>query len=225
MNQPVKAYVSWVAAVGSVAIGAAVAQCQFSHPVRFPVFFALAFVASMLKIRFPAVTGTFSCSCLFVVLGIAELDRTEAMLIAIAAAAGQTLLNVRGRATLMQLVFNVAALGISTSAASLIRSLAVAWGANSLLALLSTAAVYYAVNVLIVSGALALLHAKNMERMWHAWIRWTTPAFIAATAAAAGLFLTNPMFHWNASMLFVPAVVVFQVWYRRLLATRFGIGR
>jgi hypothetical protein len=97
-------------------------------------------------------------------------------------------------------------------------------GATPLVGLLCVSVVYYAVNMLVVTGALALLRSQNMERMWTVWIRWTTPAFVAATATAAGLFLTNPMFHWNAAMLFIPAVILFQVWYRRLLATRFRIA-
>src|SRR5438270_9118756 len=109
MKQPVKAYVCWVAAVGSVAIGSALSECQFTHPIRFPIYFALAFLTSIIKIRFEQITGTFSCSSLFVLLAVAELDHTEAMLIAIAAAAGQTLLNVRERPNLVQLVFNIAA--------------------------------------------------------------------------------------------------------------------
>src|SRR5436853_29582 len=109
MTEPVKAYVSWVAAVGSVAIGAAVSECQFTHPTRFPIYFALAVLTSTLKIRFRRMAGTFSSGSLFTIMAIAELDHTEAMLIAIASAAGQTLLNVRKPPEMAQLVFNMAA--------------------------------------------------------------------------------------------------------------------
>ena len=49
--------------------------------------------------------GTFSSGSLFTIMAIAELDHTEAMLIAIASAAGQTLLNVRKPPEMAQLVF------------------------------------------------------------------------------------------------------------------------
>src|SRR5581483_6283341 len=138
---------------------------------------------------FPAVSGTFSCSWLFVILGIAELDRTEAMIIAAGAAAAQTLLNVREKPTMMQLVFNIAALGVSTSAATIIHALAGGCGLGPVPALLLTAAGYYAINALVVTGVLALLHAQNVRRLWVAWMRWTTPAFVVSGAAAAGLFV------------------------------------
>jgi hypothetical protein len=222
MNHPIKAYVSWVAAVGSVAIGAAFAECRFTHPVRFPVYFALAFLASMFKIRLPAISGTFTSSWLFVILAIAELDHTEAMIIAVGAAAGQTLLNVREKPTLFQLVFNIAALGISTSAAMVVKTLAGAFIGNATVVGMCAAATYYAVNVLVVSGVLSLVHAQTINRLWSAWLRWTTPAFLVSAAAAASLILIDPMFHFNTAILFVPAVVLFHIWYRRLLSARLG---
>jgi len=217
MTQAMKAYISWVAAAGSVAIAAAVSECQFSHPVRFPIYFALAVLVAMVKIRFTDVTGTFSCSSLFIILGLAELDITETMLIACGAAAAQTLLNTKDKPNLVQLVFNIATLGVSTSAAALVKKTAEGAGGGPVAAIVCAACCYYVVNTLLVAGILALIRAQTVRRLWRAWLQWTTPAFLASAAAAVALFTSNPMFHWGPTLLFIPAAVAFQIWYRRLI--------
>lgn len=220
MTQPVKAYVSWVAAVGSVAIGAAISECQFTHPVRFPIYFALAFLTSMIKIRFSRLSGTLSCSSLFAILAIVELDHTEAMLISIGAAAGQTLLNVRERPHLAQLVFNIAACGISTAAATGAKAVAMWSGAGPVPAACVAAVVFYAVNTLVTAAVLALLHGQTVRRVWRVWLHWTMPAFLVSGGAGVALFALNPQFQWRPPLLLIPATVLFQLWYRRAVVPR-----
>jgi hypothetical protein len=125
---------------------------------------------------------------------------------------------------MMQLVFNIAALGVSTSAATIIHALAGACGLGPVPALLLTAVGYYAINALVVTGVLALLHAQTVRRLWVAWMRWTTPAFLVSGAAAAGLFVIDPLFHGSAAMLLIPAVILFQLWYRRVLSRISGVA-
>jgi len=220
MSQSVKAYICWVSAAGSVALAAALSEWRFSHPVRFPIYFALAVLTAMVKIRFPRIGGTFASNSLFVILGLAELDITETMLIACGAAAGQTLLNVKEKPNPIQLIFNIAAAAVSTSVAALVKKTIEGAGGSPVWSVALAAAVFYLVNTLVVSGVLALLHAQSAQRLWRAWMRWTTPAFIVSAAAAMALFVINPTFHPGLTLLFVPVAIAFQLWYRRLIDAR-----
>jgi len=220
MSSSAKSYICWVVAAGSVAIFAGLSQWQFTHTVRFPIFFALAVLSSMLKIRFPAITASFSSNSLFVILGAVELDPTEAMLIACAAAAAQTLLNTREKPNPVQLGFNIAVLGISTSACIWTASTAASWGAGSALALCCSAVAFYVLNTILVSGIVALTREITMKRIWRAWLCWTTPAFVVSTAAAVALFVNDPAFRWGPALLTVPAAVILQMGYRRLVEAR-----
>lgn len=220
MSSPANAYVSWVAAAGSVAIGAALSEWQFTHTLRFPLYFCLVVLTSMIKIRFPAITVTVSCNSLFVILAAAQLDSTEAMLIACGAAASQTLLNVRNRPNPIQLCFNIAVLGISTSACLWTVSVAKWCGAGGVIALCCSAVVFYALDTVLVSGIVALLRETTVRRVWQVWLRWTTPGFVVSTAAAVALFVGDPAFRWGPALSAIPAALIVMVGYRRLIAAR-----
>ncbi len=220
MTQATKAYISWVAAMGSLAIGAAVSECQFTHPVRFPIYFALAVLTSVVKFRIPETPGTFSCSSLFAILAVAELDLAEAVIIACGAGAGQTLLNVREKPSPVQLIFNTAALGISTAAAAWVKTIATGFGILPPLVITLTAAGFYAADVLLVAGILKRVQKENGTRTVRMWLLRTVPLFLISAAAAVALFLIDPMFQRGFALLLVPGALALQVCYTRLLVSR-----
>jgi len=222
MTNPAKAYICWVTAAGSVVIVAALSEGQSTHTLQFPIYFALAVLASTIKIRFPAITTTFSSNSLFIILAAVELDATEAMLIACAAAAAQTLLNARERPNAVQLVFNIAVLGISTSASLSAAAIARWCGAGGAIGLCCAAVSFYVFNNLLVAGIVALLRETTVRRVWRAWLLWTTPAFVFSTAAAMALLLSDPRFQWQPALLSIPVAVALQMGYRKLIDARIG---
>ena len=224
MTSSAKSYICWIVALGSVAVFAALSEWQFTHTVRFPVYFALAVVTSTFKMRFPAITVSCSSNSLFIILGAAELDATEAMLVACAAAAAQTLLNTREKPSPVQLGFNMAVLGIATSACIWTSSTLTAWGAASALALFCAGVVFYVLNTILISGIVALTREITMRRIWRAWLCWTTPAFVVSTAAAMALFASDPTFRWRPALLTIPLAVILQMGYRRLVEARIEVS-
>jgi hypothetical protein len=221
MTNSARAYVCWVVAAGSVVIVAALSEGQFTHTARFPLYFALAILASTIKIRFPAITTTFSSNSLFIILAAVELDPTEAMLIACAAAAAQTLLNAREKPNPVQLVFNIAVFGISTSACLSAAAIARWCGAGGAVALCCAAVGFYLFDNLLVSGIVALLRETSVRHIWRAWLLWTTPAFVFSTAAAMVLFISDLRFQWRPALVSIPIAVGLQMGYRKLIDARF----
>ena|SRR5258707_15694708 len=83
---------------------------------RFALFFALAMVASAMKIRLPGFKTTISMNFVFVLIGIALFSLGEVVLIGLGGALVQSLWKSQSRPKPVQVVFNAACLTVCTAA-------------------------------------------------------------------------------------------------------------
>ena len=104
--------------IGSGSLLIAIFLSHGVDPSNLRVFLAysvFALVASMLKVRLPGLNGAISLNFLFVLAAIALFPLTEAVLTACVGALVQCIIWARHRDTLLQLLFNAAALAMSSA--------------------------------------------------------------------------------------------------------------
>src|SRR5260370_13884428 len=94
-----------------------VARCTPENLCRFFLFFALAMVASAMKIRLPGFKTTISINFVLILIGIALFSFGETVLIGLGGALVQSLWKTQTRPKLVQVLFNAACLTVCTAAA------------------------------------------------------------------------------------------------------------
>jgi len=180
MGRATKTYIFGVIGVGGLMLAGALAGWSPTLSGSWMIFTALAVLASVVKLRLPGIEGTYSPSFLFLLYGVAHFSLAEALIAGCAGALAQSLLNAKTRPTLMQVLFNTANVVISLGACFVIgRVWLAAETAHYLPAVMATVAfTWFAVNTVLVSGVLSLLHGKPLGEVCAQWYVWSFPWYL-----------------------------------------------
>ncbi len=216
MSHNSKLYISCVITAGCAVIAMACAQWNSQDPRRFLAYLMLAMVAATLKVRLPGMTGTYSLNFLFILLGVATLSFSEAVLIGAASSIVQCLWNAKQRPSAIQMLFNVANICDSVAVACLAISWAPDRGSQSVLPILLplAAAVYFLVNTFLVSGVLSLTENKPLVKIWWQWFFWSFPYYLAGAEVAALIGIWSLYAGWKLPLLALPPMLVIYAWQR-----------
>jgi hypothetical protein len=148
-----------------LAFGLALWNWASPNPLHFIIYFTLALIASMLKVRLPRITGTYSVSFLFTLVGIVEFTLPETLVASCAGALVQSLWKSKQRPTIIQILFNMANLCLSISLCYLVAHLGLAQGLGvfrpALLALIAALHLWCAVvaaRKTFTAGLRAVVH-------------------------------------------------------------------
>jgi putative nucleotidyltransferase with HDIG domain len=222
---------SWVRSIGARAFIAGMALAAlacfvlaFSHwqstdPIKFACYLIAALLASSLKVGLPGIEGTLSVNFLFTLLGILELSLPETLLIGLASTLGQFYWRPARRLKLVQLVFNVSQVTVSS---------AVAYGAYQLvviyvlhapgpLALLVAAVTHFGCNTWAMSTIIGLTEDKAIPKVWTASYLWSFPYYMVGAAAAGLVNFLNKHIGWQSSLLVLPPIYLMYRSYRLYL--------
>src|SRR5216684_7686494 len=112
-----RAFIAGMALAGALSFALALTHWQSSDPVKFACYLGAALLASSLKVSLPGIEGTLSVNFLFTLLGILELSLPETLLIGLASTLAQFYWRPARRPKLIQLVFNVSQVAVSSTAA------------------------------------------------------------------------------------------------------------
>ena len=190
MPKTAKIYATGMILLGCAAMLVALSRWGSVDPGPLAIYLAATLIASAVKFRLPGLQGTHSACALFILFGVAHFSAPEVMLAGLGSAVVGSLWNAKKRPTLLQVAFNAANVCLSVGACCLVAS-RVFGGATSrpdVMALL--AALYFAINTIIVSGILSLLQGKGLGAVWEAWYLDWFPYYIAG-AALVGLLGTS----------------------------------
>ncbi len=214
MPNQIRCYLGCIIALGSLAIVASLAQWQCSDHQRFTIYFLLALLAGALKVRLPGMTGTYSLTFLFVLIGVEDLTLAETLLIACSSMIVQSIWRAE-RPRAVQVTFNVAAVAISVAIAfPIARSPQIHPFAGDVVVRLSLAAVvYYVTNTLVVSGILALVEAKPLKNIWFQWLRWSFRYYLIGVATAIAFVASSRTVGWTLSLIVLPVMYVEYLWF------------
>ena len=172
---------------------------------------SLACIASTLKVRLPGLHGTISVNFVFILMGIARLSLAETLTLGVIATVVQCFWRSRIKPRFVQVLFNVAALVVSTTAAYATAHM-VPGPANLILALAPAATVFFVLNTGMVSLVLALISDRRVLSVWRQCHLWTFPYYLVGAAIASQVSISGQNANWRLSLLLLPLMYLVY-WY------------
>lgn len=216
MPSSAKAYIAIIAALAVAVLVVAATQWNPTDFQRFVLFFALAMLASAMKIRLPGFKTTISLNFVFVLVGIALFSFGETVLIGLGGALVQSFWKAQTRPRPVQVLFNAACLTVCTAAAFA--------GSHYLLArmrldsfaamMVLGAAVYVVLNTGLVSLVISLAEQRPLRELWSSCYEWTFPYFLVGAAVAGLASFAGRSTTWGAAFLVLPAMYFVYHYYR-----------
>src|SRR3989454_7384681 len=183
-----KAYIATIAALASAVLIVLASRWNPESLGHFVLFFALAMLASAMKIRLPGFKTTISTNFVFILIGIALFSFGETVLVGLGGALVQSLWKTQQRPKLVQVLFNTACLAVCTAVGFWASHGALAvLGLNSLAAMMVLGAcVYVGLNIGLGSLVISLAEGRSLRELWSSCYEWTFPYFLVG-AAVTGL--------------------------------------
>src|SRR3989441_1811064 len=211
-----KAYIAMIAAFASAVLIVAAFRLNPENLGHFVLFFALAMLASAMKIRLPGFKTTISTNFVFILIGIALFSFGETVLVGLGGALVQSLWKTQQRPKLVQVLFNTACLAVCTAVAFWASHSALAMlGLNSLAAMMVLGAcVYVVMNTGLVSLVISLAAGRSLRELWSSCYEWTFPYFLVGAAVAGLASAAGHGANWGVTLLVVPAMYFVYVYYR-----------
>jgi len=217
-----KAYITAIGAFAAVVLGLAAYRWNPENLGRFLLFFALAMVASAMKIRLPGLKTSISLNFVFILIGLALFSFSETVLIGLGGALVQSLWRPLNRPKAVQVFFNCACLTVCTAAAFWAsHALPAMLGSSSAAAMMTVGAcVYVVLNTGMVSLVISLAEGQSLKQLWPQCYEWTFPYFLVGAAVAGLASAAGQGRNLAVTLLVVPAMYFVYVYYRqRILRT------
>jgi hypothetical protein len=211
-----KAYIAMIATVAAAVLTVVASRWNPESVGRFLLFFALAMLASAMKIRLPGFKTTISINFVFVLISIALFSFSETVLIGLGGALVQSLWKTQTRPKLVGLLFNAACLTVCTAVAFWASHGALAMlGLNSLAAMMVLGAcVYMVLNTGLVSLVISLAEGRSLKDLWSSCYEWTFPYFFVGAAVAGLASVASHGTNLGVALLVVPSMYFVYVYYR-----------
>ncbi|HXI43498.1 MAG TPA: hypothetical protein VNH18_30670 [Bryobacteraceae bacterium] len=210
-----KRYAYGVIAAGGLVCAVAVWNWASPNPLHFIIYFTLALIASMLKVRLPRITGTYSVSFLFTLVGIVEFTLPETLVASCAGALVQSLWKSKQRPSMIQILFNMANLCLSISLCYLVAHVGLVQGLAvyrpAVLALI--AALHFFISTMLLSGVLSLLQGKPLRQVCEQWYMWFLPYYLIGAALVGLLPLSGRSPAPEGWMILLPLLYLVHFFY------------
>ena len=192
---------------------------QSSDPIKFVCYLIAALLASSLKVSLPGIEGTLSVNFLFTLLGILEMSLPETLLIGLAGTLAQSYWKPARRLKLIQLVFNLSQVTVSSAAAYGAYKLIAVYvlHAPGPLALLVAAITHFAFNTAAMSTIIGLTAGKSLSKVWTESYLWSFPYYMVGAAIAGLVHFLNRHIGWQSSLLVLPPIYLMYRSYRLYL--------
>jgi hypothetical protein len=212
-----KAYIATIATLATVVLAIAASRWNPQSLAQFAGLFALALLASAMKIHLPGFKTTISTHFVFILTGIAVLSFSETVLLGLGGALVQSLWKTRQRPKPVQVLFNGACLTVCAAAAYWVsHNLPAMLGVSSIAALMVVGAVVYVVlNTGLVSLVVSLAERSPLKKTWPSCYESTFPYFLVGSAVAGlASAASQGGTTWGVTLIVVPVMYCVYVYYR-----------
>jgi hypothetical protein len=216
MPGPAKIYIAMIAAVATAVLTVAASRWNPESFLRFLLFFALAMVASAMKVRLPGFKTTISINFVFILIGLALFSFGETVLIGLGGALVQSLWKTQTRPKPVQVLFNASCMTVCTAAAF--------WTSHAVPAMLGLssmaatmvlgASVYVVMNTGLISLVISLAEGRSLTELWSSYYEWTFPYFLVGAAIAGLASAASRGGNLGVALLVVLAMYFVYVYYR-----------
>ncbi len=211
-----KAYIAMIAAVAAAVLTVVAARWNPENLGHFVLLFALAMLASAMKIRLPGFKTTISTNFVFILIGIVLFSFSETVLIGLGGALVQSLWKTQQRPKPVQVLFNASCLMVCSAAAFWVsHSVPAMLGLNSVAAMMVLGAcVYVVLNTGLVSLVISLAERCPLKQVWPSCYEWTFPYFLMGAAVAGLASAAGHGTNYGMTLLAVPVMYLVYVYYR-----------
>ncbi|MDH3629129.1 MAG: hypothetical protein OEV00_04795 [Acidobacteriota bacterium] len=222
MSGKLKLYLACVIGAGALVLGSSLFHWEPVDLQRFSLYLFLTLFASMLKMKLPGMTGSYSLGFLFVLIGVLHFSLPETLLAGCGGALVQSLWNAKRRPTLVQVLFNVCNFSVSIGLCFYLvyGPLAKLLGVTGASGVAVVACLFFVVNTGLVSGVLSLLDGKSLTDVARQWYLWSFPYYLVGAVLVSLLPLSGQAFRAEAFLLLLPPLLLAHFYYRLSLKRR-----
>jgi hypothetical protein len=177
-------------ATGAATLAYAEMHWQRTNLAVFALFVVLAVATSRMKIKLPGMRGAMAMNLPFFLIALAEIDVSEALLVALLGAIAQSF-SPSGRAKPVQVMFNAATLINAAALAGLVLRITLKSGWVGPLALMGAALAYFFSNTVPVAIVLWLTEGKRPVATWARMAELSLPFYLLSGGFAAIVCFTS----------------------------------
>ncbi len=216
MPSKAKAYIAITAALAAAILAVVASRWNPENLGHFVLFFALAMLASAMKIRLPGFKTTISLNFVFILIAIALFSLGETVLIGLGGALVQSLWKTQRRPKPVQVLFNAACLTFCTAAAFWVsHAVPLMLGLSSMAAtMVLGACVYVVLNTGLVSLVISLAEGRPLRDLWSSCYEWTFPYFLVGAAVGGLASSAAHGANGGSTLLVLPAMYFVYVYYK-----------
>jgi signal transduction histidine kinase len=218
LSGPAKFYIALISGAGFLAAAVTLAQANWrsEHLFQCFIYVLLGALSSRLKVTLPGVAGTLSVNFIFVLLGVVELQRADALIISCVATLAQCLLTAKQRPKPVQLAFNLGNAAFCAVVCDVVyhSSLLRVLDGSLPLLLFCASFTYFLVNTLVVSAIISLMENKTPHKVWLDNFFWTGPQYIFGAGLVGVIHVCNSHFGWQYALLAFPGILLLDRSYR-----------
>lgn len=190
-------------------MGTALAHWESPDLVKYCCVLLVALLASSLKVGLPGVTGTMSVNVLFLLFGVAELTRSETMLMAVLITLAQCVWHTKRRLRPVQVLFNVTNMAVAVGVASAVYRWSWLLQLHQLdpaVMLAIAAGAFFFMNTLPVAAVISLTERGGLANVWGECYFWSLPYYLVGAAVAHLASLATRFVGWQTALLVIPVV-------------------
>jgi diguanylate cyclase (GGDEF)-like protein/putative nucleotidyltransferase with HDIG domain len=165
-------------------------------------------LTSSFKVWLPGIVSTLSMNYVFIIAGLMDLQIAGAILVGIGGVLGQMFYKSRKAPRLDQLLFNMAAISISVTAAGYFYDFHPLASVDpfGIFSVVSASIIYFAINTLMVSGIIALTSGQKTMTVWRESYLWTSPQYLVGGLIATFLHHMLLRIGWIGTVSTVPVI-------------------
>jgi hypothetical protein len=217
MSISAKLFIGAMLATGVAALAGGLMQWQVTDPVRFLSFLIITAIASRLKLKLPGANGNMSVNLPFILIALAELSFSEAVVIAAVSAFVQGL-PARGKSMkAVQALFNVSMLVVAVAVADVVfrHSAAIPGLAAKSLLIALAAAAFLVADTLPIATAISLTENLNLITVWRNILALTFSYFALSAGVAAIAATATRYVGWQTPLVVLPVMIATYASYKR----------
>ena len=186
---------------------------------RFLILLALTSIAAILKVKLPTIEGSMSVLFVFLLIGVATMSLAQTLVLGSIATLLQCMWKPKRRIQPLQVLFNVAAINLSTMAAFCVPSL-LGQGMDNPVSLVLSACTFFGVNAGLVSLVISLAEKEPLERILRQAYLWSFPYYLIGAGIAGAVSSSTHQVGWKLSLFILPLMYLVYRYYRICLANR-----
>jgi hypothetical protein len=220
MSNTAKLYAISVAVAGLALTTTFIAAgWAFPETPRFLILVVLTSIAAILKVKLPTIEGSMSVLFVFLLIGVATMSLAQTLVLGSIATFLQCVWKPKRRLQPLQVLFNVAAINLSTMAAFYVPSL-LAQGMDNPVSLVLSACTFFGVNAGLVSLVISLTAKESLEKILRQAYLWSFPYYLIGAGIAGAVSSSSHQVGWKVSLFMLPLMYLVYRYYRLCLMNR-----